>query len=286
MNPGPTKVESGSLYAFAHQAYWGFRYLSEHQGPLWRAIKTATSVSEVQKIGDICAGPNAMPNASYGAVGAMTWLARDYVANEILAARKHPKYPKSNRPTSEDRRMIFLGIAVAAGIFELRVGTALRRLAESKMGLEVLADEVHQFDRYKKMVEEKGYVIAEPITNYVLPLGNGRVYVKGDLPCYVPANHAKGYIIHGYCDGHSVATFSEELPADLANSPEAQYRGLVENAPTGSQRKATVTDSPNQVICHCGAIVAARDRETALKVLADHKRAIHSNSDDESNETK
>src|SRR5271169_6691220 len=128
MKTGPEEVRAGSLYALSHQAYWGFRYLREHKESLWLSVKTATIVSEIQELGVLCAGPNAMPGAGHGAIGAMTWLERDYGAREILAAKNHVQYPSSERPTSEDRRMIFLGVATAAGIFELSIGTALRKL--------------------------------------------------------------------------------------------------------------------------------------------------------------
>jgi hypothetical protein len=45
-------------------------------------------------------------------------------------------YAGSGRPSSEDSRMIGLGIAVAAGIFDQTVATALRKLAEVKLGID------------------------------------------------------------------------------------------------------------------------------------------------------
>ena len=216
MKTGPEEVRPGSLYAFSHQAYWGFRYLREHKESLWHAIKTATIVSEIQEIGVHCAGPNAMPGAGYGAIGAMTWLARDYVAREILAAKNHVQYPNSQRPTSEDRRMIFLGVATAAGVFELSIGTALRKLAEAKLGLEKISEHVHRFDKSTEMVISNAFVWAEPVSNYFWrSRPNGEWMLLHDLPCEIPKDWQGGFIVYGYGPSGFEVKFSRTLPVEL-----------------------------------------------------------------------
>lgn len=214
MKTGPKAVSPGTLYAFAHQAYWGFRYLREHEQSSWLAVKTARNVSEIQEIGNKCAARNAMPDAGYGVIGAMTWLRREYVAQEILNAKKHSEYPKSNRPSSEDRRMIFLGVATAAGIFELKIATALRKLAEAGQGLENISEDVHAFDRLKEMLRAKSLTWAEPVANYFWPSPNGGWILLRDLPCEVPTDWQGGYFIFGIQEGECRATFSRTLPGD------------------------------------------------------------------------
>jgi hypothetical protein len=220
MKTGPEQVRPGSLFAFACQAYWGFRHLREHKKSLWHVIKTARIESEIQEIGVLCAGRNAMPGAGYGAIGAMTWLARDYVAREIVAAKNHNQYPSSQRPTSEDRRMIFLGVATAAGIFELSIGTTLRKLAEVKLGLEKISEHVHRFDQFREMVISNAFVWAEPVSNFFWRRPNGEWIPLHELPCDVPKNWQGGFIVYGQTDSGTVATFSRTLPRGLESVPE------------------------------------------------------------------
>lgn len=273
--PGPKETDAGTLHVFAHQAYWGFRFLAQKRQELWEKILLAETSKQVREVGKKCAQPGVMTGAGYGAAGAMTYLQDGKVALQVLSAKHHRRYPKSDRPTSEDRRMIFLGVAVAAGIFELTIGTALRKLAESNLGIEVLSNEVHTFDQYKEMVEKGGYVMAEPVTNYLLPLSKKKFFVKGDLPCDIPADCAGGYIIHGYLNGRPLAKFSRTLPTELANSPEAQYKEVKKLRTMRPTVVAQVTHAPNQVVCKCGAYIVGPTRRAALQVLAEHKRVVH-----------
>jgi hypothetical protein len=221
MKPGPKEVAPGSLYAFAHQAYWGFRFLREEKKSLWNNVKKAESASEIRRIGVICAAPNTMRGASYGAAGAMTWLENGNVACQIVAAKRHRRYPNSNRPTSEDRRMIFLGIAVAAGVFRLSFNTALRKLAEAKLGPEHIVEEVHGIDRLNEFVKSGAMVWAEPVGNYFWRLPNGEWTPLHDLPCDVPTNWQGGYFIFGIGPSGLQTSFSRTLPSELAeNNPE------------------------------------------------------------------
>lgn len=288
MKRGPKEIDAGALHAFAQQAYWGFRFLQENNALLWKRIKKAADTSEIRDIGAACATPGAMLGAGYGAEGAMTWLQNGNVAFQIVEAKRHRRYPKSsNRPSSEDRRMIFLGIAVAAGVFGISVGTGLRKLAEANLGLESLSKQVHSLDGFKEIVERNAYLMAEPIGNYLLPLGDGTYIRQNDLPCEIPDDCVDGYIIHGYVNGRPVAQFSRTLPAELADSPEAQGKVEVSENPVLKPANLLTTPlSENQVVCVCGATIAAGDTETALKALADHKRRVHPDWNDESHKPK
>jgi len=153
-----------------------------------------------------------MPGAGYGAIGMMTWLARDYVAREVLNAKKHGQYPKSKRPSSEDRRLIFLGVATAAGIFELAISTSLRKLAEASLGLERISERVHQFDRYTEMLRKNSFIWAEPVGNYFWRAAHGEWILLDELPCEVPTDWQGGYFIYGYTDAGPQVSFVRSLP--------------------------------------------------------------------------
>jgi len=159
-----------------------------------------------------------MSGAGYGATGMMTWLESEKVAVQVLSAKEHRRYPSSERPTSQDRRMIFLGIAVAAGVFGVKFSTALRKLAQEKLGIEHLLKEVHEIDRLQQMVKSNGYVWAEPVGNYFWCMADGTRALLRDLPCKVPRNCQGGYIIYGYGPSGFQATFSPTLPIELAEN--------------------------------------------------------------------
>jgi hypothetical protein len=219
MKRGPKEVDPGSLYAFAHQAYWGFRFLREHKKSLWKKVKSARTALQIRRIGIVCADPKTMRGAGYGAAGAMTWLENGNVAVQIIAAKHHRRYPNSNRPTSEDRRMIFLGIAVAAGVFGLSFNTALRKLAEAKLSLEHTIEEVHGIDRLHELIRSRGLVWAEPVGNYFWRTALGEWTLREDLPCEVPNDWQGGYVIYGYGPtGRFQATFSRTLPTELVEN--------------------------------------------------------------------
>jgi hypothetical protein len=216
--PGPKEVDAGSVYAFAHQAYWGFRFLAEKRETLWAQILMAATPSQVREVGTTCSRPEVMRGAGYGAAGMMTWLAEEKVALQVLSAKKHRRYPGSERPTSQDRRMIFLGIAVAAGIFGLSFNTALRKLAQGNMGIEHLLKEVHEIDRLHEMVESNGYVWAEPVGNYFWHEPDGTWTLLRELPCAVPKDWQGGYILYGYGPSGFETTFTRTLPIELTET--------------------------------------------------------------------
>jgi hypothetical protein len=204
----------------------------------------------------------------------MTWLENENVARQLLAAKSYRRYPNSGRPTSEDRRMIFLGIAVAAGIFGRSFSTTLRKLAEANLGIEHIAEEVHAFDRLKEMVIANSMVWAEPVSNYFWPLADGEWMLRDDLPCEVPKDWQGGFIIHGYGRSGPLPTFSRTLPIELAKQLGTQATNQVV-LETANITSPTKTNAPNHVVCKCGATIAAASRRIALKALAEHKRIAH-----------
>ena len=166
----------------------------------------------------MCSQPGVVVGAGYGAAGAMTYLDEEKVALQVLSAKHHRRYPKSNRRTSEDHRMIFLGIAVATGVFDLSLKTALRKLTERKLGIEHTAVEVHRHDRFVEHLRSNAFIWAEPVGNYFWLTAHGEWAPLETLPCEVPKDWQGGYIIYGYGPSGFQATFSRTLPLDLAQS--------------------------------------------------------------------
>ncbi len=212
---GPKQVESGSLYTFAHQAYWGFRFLAGKRATLWKRVLLARTVAQVTEVGKICSRPRIMTGAGYGAAGLMTWLADEKAAMQVLAAKKHRRYPSSRRPSTEDRKMIFLGISVAAGVFGIEFSTALRKLAQAGLGPHHMVREVHRFDQFLEHMKRNAFVWAEPVENFFFPLANGKWDQMRDLPCKVPGNFRGGFIIYGFGPNGETSTFSRTLPLEL-----------------------------------------------------------------------
>ncbi|MFZ0856182.1 MAG: hypothetical protein WAN10_04950, partial [Candidatus Acidiferrales bacterium] len=210
------------IYAFAHQAYWGFRFLSKERNPLWQKVILAKEVREVQGVGEECSRPHAMAGAGYGAAGLMTWLKDQNVALQVLAAKKHRRYPRSERPSSRDRRMFFLAVAVGAGVWEINLSTALRKLAEAGLGQKHMADDVHRYDRIEETLRLNARVWAEPVGNYFLPMPDGTVRSIKNLPCDIPENFQGGYIIHGFGPTGLVSAFSRTLPLELRDVAAAK----------------------------------------------------------------
>jgi hypothetical protein len=217
---GPKEVHAGTIYGFAHQAYFGFKSLAENTPPHWKQILGAKTAGAIQKVGEECTQPGAMAKAGYGARGLMTWLVKPEVASRVIEAKAHRRYPDSKRPSSEDRRMIFLAIAVAAGIWEREFSTVLRILAEAGLGIDYMARDVHRFDQMEAYVKQNSIVWAEPLGNYLLYLPGGKVLQMQKLPCKVPSNCRTGFIIFGYGpSGLEEATYSPTLPSCLAPVP-------------------------------------------------------------------
>jgi hypothetical protein len=272
---GPKETHAGNIYAFAHQAYWGFRFLAEHKKSLWQQVLNATTTEHICKIGRVCSLPGGMARAGYAAAGMMERLENESVAKQIIAAKNHRRYPRSGRPSSQDRRMIFLAIAVAAAVWDIKFSTALRKLAQAGLGAEYMEKEVHRSDRLQEMLKKKAYVWAESVGNYFFPSAHGKWELMHDLPCAVPADWQGGYIIHGFGpSGSFQSTFSRTLPTDLEESLSAQDTHLDANEITiGTPPRKTL--APNHVMCRCGATIAASSKKLALKALAEHMREVH-----------
>lgn len=212
---GPKPVDAGSIYCFAHQAYFGFGFLAEHRSTFWKQILEARTVNAVQEVGRACLQQGAMVGAGYGAAGLMTWLAQRRVALRVIEAKRHRRYPNSSRPSSEERRMAFLGVAVAAGIWKRKFSTAVRILAEAGLGIDHMREDVHEFDKIHNYMKEHSVVIAESLGHYFYRLPDGRLVQTEKFPCNVPANCFEGYIIHGYGPDGPQCTYSPTLPPEL-----------------------------------------------------------------------
>jgi len=203
----------------------------------------------------------------------MEQLKEKMVANQVLAAKKHRRYPASDRPSSQDRRMIFLGVAVATGVWEIEFSTGLRKLAQAGYGLRYMTKEFHRWDRYQENLRRMGYVWAEPVGNYFFKLSNDKWELMQKLPCKVPSDWQGGYIIHGFGPSGFQSTFSRTLPQELIDSlPSEPTHPVSEKTMIVPPQKTT---APNHFMCECGTTVAAASREQALKALADHKRLVH-----------
>jgi hypothetical protein len=114
--------------------------------------------------------------------------------------------------------MISLGIAVAAGVWEIDYETALRKLAEAKLGIRHLTKEVHRIDHLKENMRARSIVWAEPVGNYFFHSGHGEWMPIQDLPCPVPTNWQGGYFIYGYGPSGFLAKFSRTLPTELVEN--------------------------------------------------------------------
>jgi len=153
----------------------------------------------------------------------MTRLTNRKVAVQVLKAKQHRRYPRSNRRSSDDRRLIFLGIAVAAGIWEIEFSTALRKLSQNHLGIEHMIEDVHGFDISDKNMALDGIVLAEPIESYFIRLPEGRWHQIQNLPCQIPANFEGGFIVWGYDSrGKETAAFTRTLPLELAYPGEVK----------------------------------------------------------------
>ena len=271
---GPKETHTGNIYALAHQAYWGLRFLAERKHKFWQQILDARTVKAIQEVGRACSQPGSLSKAGYGAKGLMNWLKSRRVATQVLKAKRHRRYPGSDRPSSEDRRMIFLGIAVAAGVWEIEYSTALRKLAEAGLGPEHMAAEVHRMDRLQEMM--KPQVWAEPVGNYFIPSSHGRWEQIGELPCKVPANWQGGFILHGYGPSGFQSTFSRTLPPQLHESlMQAQKKLSSAHKKThGKTHYSRMKRNPNIVRCVFGATISAQTGKLSLQALAEHPRIV------------
>lgn len=218
-----------------------------------------------------------MDGASYGAAGLMTWLSNEDVARQILRAKQHRRYPKPNLTLSEERRIIFLGIAVAAGIWEVEFSTALRKLAVAGLGQERLAEELRSGQEFESKLKEMNAVWAEPVGNFFFPVAsekNGYLQTK-ELPCEIPIDWHGGYILYGFINSKFEARFGRILPIELRDpslsSSPPETEGQVPAAPD-----TPLVMNSNTVTCFCGASIFAPSRGAALDALSRHKLLEHS----------
>lgn len=276
---GPKETDAGNLYAFAHQAYWGFRFLAEQKRCLWRQIIAGNTVSSIQDVGKACSQPLAMTGAGYGATGMMEHLSKSLVAVQVLKAKQHRRFPASERPSSEYRRKIFLGIAVAAGIWEIEFATALRKLAQAGLGIDHMTREVHRFDRMQENMRKMAVVWAEPLGNYFHHSGKKWLQV-GDLPCKVPTNCHTGFILYGSGATGFQSAYSPTLPTELVAWLASQEKNRLASLKSArgqppSDVPPTNAVAPNSLRCRCGAEITAGTRELALKALKAHEHNVH-----------
>src|SRR5262245_33542292 len=75
---------------------------------LWDRLRTATTAAEVRVV---CEKSEYWLNPQRGASLFNNTLMK--FADEVVVARRHPRYPKSSRPTSEGRQMQFLARVLA-----------------------------------------------------------------------------------------------------------------------------------------------------------------------------
>lgn len=272
---GPKEVHAGNIYGFAHQAYWGFRFLSRKKKSLWRKVLLAKTLREIQEVGKICSQPRIMTGAGYGAAGLMTWLNDRKVAVQVLKAKNHRRYADSKRPSSEHRRMMSLGIAVAAGVWGIRYSTALRKLAEAGRGLDYMSKEVHRYDQLKENLRRESFVSAEPLGNYFYRSPDGKRRQIRDLPCKVPDNCRTGFIIHGFDSNGPQSTYSPTLPSELLASLLSQEEERPASQGTAVGPPPQISVAANTVRCLCGAEICAQTRKLALEALAEHKRIVY-----------
>ena len=272
---GPKEAHAGNIYGFAHQAYWGFRFLAERKQKFWQQILDARTVRAIREVGQACSQSGAMSKAGYGAAGLMAWLSNRKVAVQVLLAKDHRRYADSIRPSSEHRRMMSLGIAVAAGVWGITYSTALRKLAEAGLGLDYMGQDVDRFDQLKENLRRGSFVSAEPLGNYFYRSPDGKRRQIRDLPCKVPDNCLTGFIIHGYDSNGPQSTYSPTLPSELLASLLSQEEECPASQETAVGPPPQNSVAPNTVRCPCGAEICAQTRKLALKALAEHKRIVH-----------
>ncbi|MBZ5660324.1 MAG: hypothetical protein LAO08_07930 [Acidobacteriia bacterium] len=155
---GPKGQGPGTLYATACQWFWRFKRLREgvpdgvqhnpdfrvlddgttktewvftrYQGKpaepdVWEALLNARTAQDVQ---NACQRSTWWLNPKYGGGPGSPYPGLPALANSFLEAKDHTRYPRSKRPTSEESRMWFLAIALAAETWEIGLGRAINLL--------------------------------------------------------------------------------------------------------------------------------------------------------------
>jgi hypothetical protein len=100
------------------------RFEDEHG--LWIGLLNATTAKQVRAI---CKQSSFWLNPQRGGIEFYRTLFRR--ANDFLAAKQDPRWPKSNRPTSEGRRIRFLARSMAGIMMGIRIRTAQDLLAKT-----------------------------------------------------------------------------------------------------------------------------------------------------------
>lgn len=92
----------------------------------WKQLKRARSVEEVRQAGESIR----KWERKFGPLVAWRELPKTIHshANEILGARRLPNYPRTNRPTSDDKRLLFFAKVMAGLTLGIAPATAVKRL--------------------------------------------------------------------------------------------------------------------------------------------------------------
>jgi len=96
------------------------------------------------------------------------------LALAFLRAKRHPRYPSANRPSSEEKRLWFLSVALAAKTWKTSIGRAINLLQESSLRKPAVPK------WWKEIIEETGGVME-------LEHPDGNYYTDGHRYWRVPA---------------------------------------------------------------------------------------------------
>jgi hypothetical protein len=197
---GPKGQEAGTLYATACQWFWRFKSLrngtpggvqhdpdikvvddgrfstdwvfTQRQGrpaepDTWEALLNAKTVQDIQ---EACEHSPWWLNPKYGGGPGSPYPALPALAKPFLEAKDHARYPRSTRPTSDESRMWFLAIALAANTWGIGLGRAIVLLQSSSTFRK--PEEPRDL---KKIMDSTGGVteLVHPAGNYCT---NGRKY--------------------------------------------------------------------------------------------------------------
>jgi hypothetical protein len=160
---GPKGVSTGLLYAIACQWFFVFERLTEgvpggvdynlefqkgHENgtvdfdwvfttrsgkcaepEIWNSLLSAHTSEEVRLC---CERSPWHLNPKYGGGPGSPYPGLPALADAFLRAKAHRRYPRSNRPTSEEARKWFLAVALAAEFLEVGVGRAMNLLQSDR----------------------------------------------------------------------------------------------------------------------------------------------------------
>jgi hypothetical protein len=95
---------------------------------VWEQLKRARTVAQIKNVGRGMGGLHSLFVSSTDWAQNPAGAFRHY-AEEILAAKRLPNYPKTNRPRSDDKRVEFMAKTMAGLTLGLAAITALKRLS-------------------------------------------------------------------------------------------------------------------------------------------------------------